>query len=92
MDNEELEDLQDALNGQLALLKRHLAVQTRTEPRFRTGQVVLVNLPLAKIVTATIKKVLRQTDGVRFLIEYEGNQAALIQSWQVLYRRLPRTE
>jgi hypothetical protein len=91
MNNEQLEDLQDILARRLASLKQRLELPARPQPRYRAGQVVQVNLSLAKIVTAKIRKVFRQADGVRLLIEYERGETALIHPWQVL-RRLSRLE
>ena len=89
MNNEQLEDLQDHLTGQLASVKPFLQLPARPQPSYRVGQVVHVNPSLAKIVTAKISKIRRvfwQGDGVRLLIEYK---TALTHPWQVL-RRLSR--
>jgi hypothetical protein len=54
------------------------------QPRYCIGQVVQVNLQIAKLATARIKKIIRQADGVRLLVQDECNEIALIQPWQIV--------
>jgi hypothetical protein len=84
MTDEQLEDLQDILDGRLAVLKEHCQLPPRMQPRYRVGEVVQVNLQMAKIVAGTIRKIFRRPEGVRLLVHCEDDEIAVIHPWQVI--------
>jgi hypothetical protein len=61
------------------------AEETRpTTRRFNVGDKIRVNMHAGKIVDATIKAVIPETDGVRLQVDFGFNQTALIHEWQVV--------
>jgi hypothetical protein len=56
----------------------------KPEREFRVGEKVRVNLHAGKIVDATIRAIIPQTDGLRLQVDFGLEQAALIHVWQVV--------
>ena len=54
----------------------------RPEREFRGGEKVRVNLHAGKIVDATIRAIILQTDGLRLQVDFGFEQSALIHVWQ----------
>jgi hypothetical protein len=54
----------------------------RPEREFRGGEKVRVNLHAGKIVDATIRAIIPQTDGLRLQVDFGFEQSALIHVWQ----------
>ena len=54
----------------------------RREREFRGGEKVRVNLRAGKIVDATIRAIIPQTDGLRLQVDFGFEQSALIHVWQ----------
>jgi hypothetical protein len=54
----------------------------RPEREFRGGEKVRVNLRAGKIVDATIRAIIPQTDGLRLQVDFGFEQSALIHVWQ----------
>jgi hypothetical protein len=65
------------------------ALQFSTVPRqkperqFKVGDRVTVNLHTGRLVDATVKAVISQTDGVRLQVDYGKDETALVHLWQV---------
>jgi hypothetical protein len=55
-----------------------------TPRQFNVGDEIRVNMHAGKIVDATIKAVISQTDGLRLQVDFGFNQTALIHEWQVV--------
>jgi hypothetical protein len=56
----------------------------KPEREFRVGEKVRVNLHAGKIVDATIRAIIPQTDGLRLQVDFRFEQTALIHMWQVV--------
>ena len=54
----------------------------RPEREFRGGEKVRVNLHAGKIVDATIRVIIPQTDELRLQVDFGFEQSALIHVWQ----------
>jgi hypothetical protein len=54
----------------------------RPEREFRGGEKVRVNLHAGKIVDATIRAIIPQTDGLRLQVDFGFEQSASIHVWQ----------
>jgi hypothetical protein len=52
--------------------------------QFNVGDKIRVNMHAGKIVDATIKPVIPQTDEVQLQVDFGFNQTALIHEWQVV--------
>jgi hypothetical protein len=52
--------------------------------QFSVGDKIRVNMNAGKIVDATIKAVIPQTDGIQLQIDFGFNQTALVHEWQVV--------
>ncbi len=65
----------------------NLAVPKMPNPaprQFKVGDRVKVNLPLGRIVDATVKAVIDRTDGLHLQVAYGNDQTALVSVRQVL--------
>jgi hypothetical protein len=56
----------------------------KPEREFYVGEKVRVNLHAGKIVDATIRAIIPQTDGLRLQVDFGFEQTALIHVWQVV--------
>lgn len=52
-------------------------------PKHKVGDSLLVKLSGGRIVEATVKAVVENTDGVRLQVSF-GNETALIYPWQIV--------
>jgi hypothetical protein len=50
---------------------------------FKVGQYVVVQLPVGRLVTARIKRIVHISLGIQLLISF-GDETAMIYPWQVL--------
>ena len=51
--------------------------------KFSIGDRVVVSLSSGRLVDATVKAVVNQTDGVRLQVDYGKDETALVYLWQV---------
>jgi hypothetical protein len=56
----------------------------KPEREFSVGEKARINLHAGKIVDATIRAIIPQTDGLRLQVDFGFEQTALIHVWQVV--------
>lgn len=54
------------------------------ERQFKVGQRVQIKLSGGRIEPAVVKAIIAETDGTRLQVDFDHEQTALIQLWQVV--------
>jgi hypothetical protein len=59
-------------------------VSKKPETEFHVGQSIRINVHSGRIEDATVKAIVKHTDGVRLQVDFGHEQTALIRLWQVV--------